>query len=342
MQLKDRWRRPALVTLRLWSRAALLWLCATALFAQPPTTIRVPVRLVSVPTLVLGADGRALTNLQAADFRLFDDDRQRPFTLDTTVSPVSVVIAVQANPDIRAYLPFIAKVGNALDALLVGESGESAAIVYGDEVTVAKPFDTGDLSSTLRKLESGGRHARAIDAGVRALALLRQRPATRNRVLIFIGQPADHGSEYRLEDLRREAERDSVTIHALALPEIGKAFISDTFSLRGLSSRTERGGFKAGVDLTRLLPVLTGAAAVATDADPFSVLTSATGGTLLHFRKQNQLEDAIAIVGVELRSSYTLSFTPSPATSGYHTIRVETPVAGAKTHARPGYWLSTN
>jgi len=51
--------------------------------------------------------------------------------------------------------------------------------------------------------------------------------------------------------------------------------------------------------------VLTGATAVAANADVFSVLTAATGGTQLHFRKQNQLEDAIAIVGVELRSSYT-------------------------------------
>jgi VWFA-related protein len=344
MWSRDRKRAESSESLPPWSRTALLWLCATALLAQPPTTIRVPVRLVSVPTLVLAPDGRVLTNLQSGDFRLFDDDRPRPFTLDTSVSPISVVIAVQANPDIRAYLPFIAKVGNALDALLVGESGESAAIVYGDEVTVAKPFDSGDLSATFRRLESAGYHARSIDAGVRALALLRQRPAKRNRVLLFIGQPADRGSEYRLDDLRREAELDNVTIHALALPEIGKAFISDTFSLRGLSSSNtlERGGFKAGVDLTRLIPALTGAAAVARNADPFSVLTAATGGTQLHFRKQTQLEDAIAIVGVELRSSYVLSFTPGTGEPGYHTIRVEASTPGAKTHARPGYWLSTN
>jgi hypothetical protein len=207
-------------------------------------------------------------------------------------------------------------------------------------VTVAKPFESGDLSGTLRKLASAGRHARAIDAGVLALGLLRQRPAARNRVVLFIGQPSDHGSEYSLDDLRRDAERDNVTIHALALPEIGKAFISDTFSLRGPTFE-ERGGFRADVNLLRLIPVLTRTAAAASSADAFSVLTAATGGTQLHFRKQNQLEEAIAIVGVELRSAYTLSFTPGAA-SGYHTIRVEAAVPGAKTHARPGYWLSSN
>jgi len=122
-----------------------------------------------------------------------------------------------------------------------------------------------------------------------------------------------------------------------------KSVVSDTFSLRGLSSSNplERGGFKAGTDLTRLIPVLARGATAAAGADPFSMLTGVTGGTMLHFRKQAQLEDAIAIVGVELRSAYTLSFVPS-GESGYHALRVEVSVPSAKTHARPGYWLTAN
>ena len=54
-----------------------------------------------------------------------------------------------------------------------------------------------------------------------------------------------------------------MTVHALSLPEIGKAFVSDTFSLRGLSSSSDRGGFRADVNLTSLIPVLTRSAAVA-------------------------------------------------------------------------------
>jgi hypothetical protein len=293
-----------------------------------------------VPTLVLSADGRVVPNLQPGDFHLFEDDRARPFTLDVSANPMSVAIAVQANLDTRAYLPFIAKIGNALDALLVGEAGESAVIVYGDDVTTAKPFDSGDLSLALRKLASDGKQARAIDAGMRALDLLRATPPSHSRVLLFIGQPADHGSESPLEDLRRAALGANVTVHALALPEIGKAFVSDTFSLQGLSSRMDRGGFKAGADLTRLIPVLTRTAAAAASADPFSALAAATGGTQLHFRKQNQLEDAVAILGVALHSAYVLSFTPAGA-PGYHALRVEVDLPGAKTHARPGYWLTT-
>jgi hypothetical protein len=71
------------------------------------------------------------------------------------------------------------------------------------------------------------------------------------------------------------------------------------------------------------------------------MLTQVPGGTVLHVRKQNQLEDAVSILGVELRSVYTLSFTPS-GEPGYHALRVESAIPGAQTHARPGYWLSVN
>jgi VWFA-related protein len=299
----------------------------------------VPARLVSVPTLVLSSGNRVLPNLQAADFRLFDNERARPFALDTSVAPLSVVIGVQANRDIREYLPFIARTGSVLEALLAGASGESAVIEYGNDVAVTKPFESGDLSEAFRHLAADGFRARSIDAAVRGLAMLRLRPPSRTRVLLLIGQASDHGSEYSLSDLRRDAERDNVIVHALALPEIGKAFVSDTFALRGLSSATERGGFKASADLTRLVPVLSRMAATAGSGDPFSVLTALTGGTELHFRKQNQLEEAIALVGLQLRSAYTLSFTPPADEPGYHALRVECSTPGAKTHARSGYWL---
>jgi hypothetical protein len=79
-------------------------------------------------------------------------------------------------------------------------------------------------------------------------------------VLLFVGQPMDYGSESKLAELRDEAERENVAVYALVLPEAGKAFVSDTFSLEGLSSKSDRGGFKAGVDLGRLVPTLNRAA----------------------------------------------------------------------------------
>jgi VWFA-related protein len=319
---------------------ALTFVLAAILEAQQLPTIRVPVRLVTLPTLVFSGDSRILNGLELSDFRVLDNGRLQTAILNTSTAPVSIVLAIQANQDVRAYLPFVAKVGSALDALLVGESGEAAVIIYGSEVTVAKPFGAGDVRTAIRTISASDRPARMIDAGMRALTLLAERPASRARILLFVGQAMDSGSESALASLVEGAEKENVAVYALTLPEVGKSFVSDTFSLQGLSSKTDRGGFKAGVDAAKLASVIERSSNAATGADPFSILTAATGGTQLHFRKQSQLEDAIAAIGVELRSAYLLSYYPNSQEIGYHTLKVEVDIPGAKVYARPGYWIS--
>jgi VWFA-related protein len=306
--------------------------------AQQMPTIRVPVRLVNLPTLVFSNDSRLLTGLQIGDFRVLDNGRVQAAALDPSVAPVSVALAVQVNKDVRGYVPFIARVGSAIEALLVGESGEAAVITYGDEVKVVKPFDAGDVQKTLKKLTAGGKPARMLDAGTQALALLAERPSSRARVLLFIGQPMDSGSEATLQSLREDAEKKNVAVYAFVLPEFGKDFVSDTVSLEGVS-KGEGGGLRTGVDLGRLVSVLNRSSSAEAGTDPFSILTSATGGTQLHFRKQRELEDDIAAIGVELRSAYVLSYHPDSEDTGYHTIQVQVNVPGARVYARPGYWM---
>jgi len=317
---------------------------ALALVAQPPSqvTIRVPVGLVNVPTLVFSKDGRILPGLQRTDFRVFDNGQPQQVALDIASMPVSIALAVQLNEDVRAYVPFIVKAGSIVDTLLVGETGEAAVIAYSDDVSIVKSFETGDVQSTLKVAPAHGTHARMIDAGLRATALLKQRPSSRARVLVLIGQSMDSGSEAGLNALREQAERENVAIYALALPQFGKAFVSDTFSLQGLSSASDKGGFKAGVDLGKLISVLDRKSKAEKNVDPFSVLAAATGGTLLHFRKRKEFEDAIATIGMELRSVYQLNYYPGSTDAGYHRIRIEVNVPGATAYARPGYWLSTN
>jgi VWFA-related protein len=314
------------------------WLAIAALLAAPQTqVIRVPVRLVSVPTLVFADDGKCVFGLEARDFQVLDDGHPTEFTLDTSYLPPSVAVVVQVSTQVRSYLPFISKVGSAVEDLLVGETGEAALITYDDFVEVRKTFDEGDTREAFRKIAEGGKRARMIDAALKGVDLLKQQPATRSRILLLIGQAADHGSQAKLEELQSQAERENVAIFALALPQLNKTFVEDTFSLEILSSRTDRGGFKASTDLSKLAPTLAKAAAADAKADPFTLLTRATGGTQLHFRNQRAMEDALGIVGTELRSAYTLSFRPESAAPGYHTIQVEVNLPGATAYARRGY-----
>lgn len=312
---------------------------ATLLAAQETSVIRVPVRLVSVPTLVFTAESKCVFGLEARDFQVLEDGRPQPFTLDASYLPPSVVVVVQVSAQVRQYLPFIGKVGSAVDDLLVGETGQAALITYDDFVEVRKDFAGGSIREAFHKIAEGGKRARMIDAALRGVELLKEQPATRSRILLLIGQAADHGSKAKLETLQDQAERENVAIYALALPQFNKAFAEDTFLLQGPSGPADRGGFTASANLSRLGPALAEAATADDRADPFTLLTRATGGTQLHFRNQRAMEDAVGIVGTELRSVYTLSFTPEARTPGYHTIKVEVNVPGATAYARRGYRL---
>jgi VWFA-related protein len=273
-------------------------LIVAGLVAQDATVIRVPVRLVAVPTLVYSHDNKLIPGLKKADFRILDNGVPQKVDLDTDDAPVSVVIAVQTNRDVRESVPFIAKVGSVMDAHLVGETGRAAVIAYNRDIKVLKAFGSGDVRWAFRAVRAGGMEARAIDAGMEAIAMLKERPRTQARVLLFIGQAMDRGSHAGWAELEQEADRENVAIYGL------------------ISSDAK--------------------------ADPLSPLIAATGGTELHFHRQPDLENAIGALGVELRSAYLLSYYPSSADAGKHTISVEVSVPGAKTRARPGYSLSPN
>ncbi len=142
-------------------------------------------RLVTAPTLVFSKEGQLISNLETRDFHVFDNDRVQRATLDTSLTPISVAIAVQANQDVREYLPFVTRAGAVIETLLLGEAGEAMIVAYNDDVAVVKPFSAGDVQSTLRSISARGRRARAIDAGCRAIGLLKERQSLRSRVLIF-------------------------------------------------------------------------------------------------------------------------------------------------------------
>jgi VWFA-related protein len=329
--------------LRVGSAAVGLLVCTAAIAQTDPSlVIRVPVRVVTAPTLVFDRAGRLVPGLAPTDFQLFDNGRPQRFELDPTVDPVSVVVAVQVNRDVRAYLPFISRVGSVVEALLVGETGEGAVIAYNGDVNVIKPFGSGDVQLAMRRIVPSGVRARLYDAVARGIALLEQRPAARNRVLVLIGQPYDDGSDALLADLRKEAERSYISIYSLTLPELGRSFVSDALTLEGPASSAERGGLKASVDLAKLFSVIDRSGTVSAHADPCSVLSAATGGTQIRFRRQSELEGGLSAIGVELRSSYLLSYSPDRADPGYHAISVQVDREGARTYARPGYWLSRN
>jgi VWFA-related protein len=292
---------------------------------------------VSVPTLVASTAGKYIPGLLATDFRLYDDDRPKAFRLDTASTTLSLAVAIEVNQNVSDYVPFISRVGSIIESAVTPEGGETALLTYNDEVTVAKSFERGELTAILRKITPSGHGAKMVDAGIKAIELLATRDPSHSRVLLFIGQPVDAGSQAKVNDLLVKAEEHNVQIYALRLPFFNKAFVSDSFRIRGLPDQGWRGGYEASVELTRTIPALRHAAKAADQKDPFSFLAVATGGLQLSFRKQGQLENDLIAMGDALRSRYLLSFVPESGSVSYHKIDVTVNIPGAIVYARPGY-----
>jgi VWFA-related protein len=313
------------------------FLMALAAGAQT-TTIRIPVRVVVVPTLVFSSTGHYIDGLQAGDFRLFDAGRPQQFKLETEDVPVAAVVAVQSNSDLREYIPFISKVGNLLDDSIGGKKGRMAVLAYSDEVSVLKPFEGGTVTSSMKNLHTEGAGARMLDAASEAIKMLKGVTTPASRVLLVIGQPMDHGSKTHLADLVNTAERENVSVYDLKLPEAGKAFIADSLSF----AEKDKSGVQVGIELTKGIPVLRRSEQAKLGKDPFTILSRATGGVEIPFRKQKQLEDALIAVGASLRSRYVLSYSPDSRQSGFHRISVQVDKPDAIVYTRPGYTVETN
>ncbi len=200
-------------------RYGIAGLVVAVVVAQDAPVIRVPVRLVAVPTLVFSGDNRLIPGLKKADFRVLDNGVPQNVSLDTDDVPVSVAIAVQTSLGVRASVSYIAKVGSVIEAHLVGATGRAAVIGYGGDITVLKPFGSGDVRLAFRSLAAKGLESRMVDAGMAAIALLKARPRTQARVLLFIGRAVDKGSEAGWAALQEEADRENVSIYGLISAE---------------------------------------------------------------------------------------------------------------------------
>jgi VWFA-related protein len=195
-------------------RYAIAFVVVAAL-AQETAVIRVPVRLVAVPTLVYSRENKLIPGLKKTDFRVLDNGVPQALHLDADDAPVSVVIAIQTNLDARGPVRYITKVGSVMEAHLVGATGRAAVIGYGDAIKTLKPFGSGDVRAAFRGIVVKGSRARTIDAGMQAIEMLKERPRTHARVLLFIGQAADRGSEATWAALQEQADRENVSIYAL-------------------------------------------------------------------------------------------------------------------------------
>ena len=269
-----------------WIASALV-LTISGGFAQSPT-IRVPVRIVTVPSAVLTSSGQPVRGLQAADFSLLDNDHKEDSRLDFADEPLSLAIAVQTNAAARAWLPQVRRIVSTIEALILGETGDASVSAFGDEVQLIQAFTASStlLDHAFASLSiSGGKNSRGRDAVLSAAKLLEQSSPQRRRIILLIAQSGDQGSQATLGDVLRELERNNIAVYSLAMPRAGKDLVQKTTSIRevkGVFGPTDA-GFIANIDLGKLVPQIYAAGRTAAGNDDVSVLTAELGGRRIPF-----------------------------------------------------------
>jgi VWFA-related protein len=331
----------------------------------PPQQIRVKVEVVTAPVVVRDAKGEMVTDLDQLNFKIFDNGVQQQIEhFDMGGDALSVVLLVETSSRVSVMLPAIRKAGIVFTQSILGDKGEGAVLAFGNEVRHVQSFTTNHdkIDKAISKLTDDGSGSRLFDAMTEAVAMLRDRPVDRRRVIVAISEASDAGSTAKLGMALRAAELENITIYTVGLssaaaewrtplsgptqaPEAPEGVMlgppapgtPQTPSTPG--GATAGGGIGAG-DLLALgvWAVENGVNLVKGHA--LEVATLATGGEHVPTRRDKSIEPALDRIGGELHAQYTLSYHPTDSSpGGFHEIKVlvDRPKTTVKT--RPGYYL---
>lgn len=332
-------------------------LAASALCAQQPD-FQIKSHLVVVPVTVTDRQGRPAEGLLPEDFTILDNGRPRPLELDesaTAVAPIALIVAVQSSGISEPVLAKVRRIGAMIQPLITGSHGCAALVSFAARIRWHQECtsDPDAIARAFASLEAGSyKEGRMLDTAHDAIARLRLRPKSR-RILLLIAESRDRGSESTLDSVISAAQTADITIYAATYSAFKTAF----------TARPSRGGAAPpppyGPPQPRKEPgsppgrehvpnppteqrvdILGGLGELArlSKVNDTQTLTAETGGAIFPFTKQRGLEDAIAKLGEELHSQYTLSFRPDGAAPGYHNLQVRIARAGYQVRARPGYW----
>jgi VWFA-related protein len=345
------------------------WSVAAQQSATPPPTeaqaealIRATVSVVQAPTTVTDRSGALVDGLRPDQFRLFDNGKEQDIHVDVAFQPISLVVAVQCTDTTEAVLRQIKKAGSLLGPQVVGDNGEAAVLAVDSRIREMQPFTNDDtkITAAMQKINAGGAQNRMIDAVDRATFMLRNRPASRRRIILLISETHDVSSEARLKETLIGAQLQNVTIYTVNIshfitsltgkpqPPRPNAQPATAYSTpggqqpstpttmehkTGLGDRVEFGplGREIYKDVKGIFVDNTA-----------TLFTQQTGGTEYSFMRQRGLEDAIEAISREIHSQYMISYNPNNKTEGgFHEIevRLDRPEYTART--RPGYFLAS-
>ncbi len=339
---------------RCFAVAGLLLLAGAPLSSQEKPGISVDVKVVNVLATVRDKRGELVSNLGKDDFVLEEDGRPQAiayFSHETDL-PLALGLLVDTSGSQRRVIPEERAASRGFLDNMVREGQDKAFIIHFDrEVELLQ-----DLTTSHQKLESaldlvdieqpdndpssGGQpggyppRARGGTALYDAIFLASDEVLKKQqgrKAIIVLSDGVDHGSRETLESATATAQRADTIVYSI--------YFADEEPYQNLGGfGRPRGGYGGGGRRGYPQPF--------PEERPdgkkiLAQISAETGGRLFEVSKKQPMDQIYRQIEEELRSQYSLGYTPDPTTeTGYHKLRLTAKQKDMVVQARQGYYLN--
>ena len=324
--------------------AAVLPLLGWALSAQEPLpSFTVRSDLVYLPARVETSKGETIYGLQARQFIVEDNGLRQNVTVDESPDSagISMVVVVQCSRTAPAEFGKLKGLATMIDAIAGAAPRDVAVLSYGEGPHLLGDFSSRpeDTARALTKLKPCGDYGAAtIDAVSYAIGMLERRKSPRRRAILLISETRDHGSKAKPEEVARELGVSDSVIYTVAFSPVRDEFVDGFRSPKQPKFQAQYPVPKAQpkpdsaaddsepaetehTPLLELPPqIMALVNALRTNAS--EAIASLSGGAHFSFGSQKSFDESLLKISNRIHNYYLLSFRPSAATPGLHTLRV--------------------
>ncbi len=292
--------------------------------AQAP--IRVGVSLVNLYATVRDKDKRVVPDLKQEEFRVFEDDKEQKvefFSKETNL-PLTFGMLIDTSPSQERVLGAEQDAGARFLRRVLNKGDMAFVLNFDSNIDLLSDF-TSSHDQLARAIDRARVHGGIGGGGIIQGPVATQPRGTRmydaiyaackeklsgevgRKALILLTDAVDQGSQVREQEALETAQRTDTVLHFIV--------ISDAYFYRGMGL----GGGGEGVA---------------------KKMAEQTGGRAISVNNEKDLEKAFDQISEELRTYYTIGYTPSNrARDGkFRKLKVEATRKDTKILARKGYY----
>jgi VWFA-related protein len=308
-------------------RPILCLLCVAALagglvYAAPPGQIRVQVNLVNLFATVRDKHKAIVTGLKQDDFQVYEDGQLQEITNFSAESNLPITLGILIDTSGSEYY--------MLSALQEAASRFLGRVMRKGDLAMVMSFDT-DVDLLADFTDDRSRLDRAIHRA--------QINAPGSSVIIAQGPlPSSGSGGTNFYDAVYLAAHDKLSGEAGRKAIVVLSDCEDTGSKLRLQDAIESSQ-RTDTVVHILLVAQDGG-----DQNVAKKITDETGGRMIIVRNEKNLEQAFDQISEELRSQYTIGYTPSNKArdGGYRKIRLDMKNKDYSALTRRGYYAPTN